>query len=193
MKLIVKSNYCLKLLFLLILTLPLLTQAAVYKHVDDEGRLIKYSDQPQKPGDKPIKMSKPAMEFESKTPAKKAKPNRDANKPKRKEREQEEKKAVVGYSAVAILKPDDEQAIRANGGSFPIEVVSQPALDAKSGHRYVIMVDGEKHAQSGNSKFNLNNMERGTHSISAEIHDKDGNALASSSSKTIYVLRAFRR
>ena len=166
--------------------------AAVYKHVDGHGKLIKYSDQPQKPGDKPVKMSKPAMVYESEKPAKKPATKRSSNEGKKKQKN-EESTAVIAYAAVAIMKPDDEEAIRANSGSFPIEVVSQPALDVKSGHRYVIVVDGEKHTQNSASTFSVENMGRGEHSISVEVRDKDGNVMVSSSSKKIYVLRAFRR
>ena len=182
-----------KILFTIIIVFPLLAHAAVYKHVDEEGRLIKFSDQPQKPGDKPLDMPKPAMEYKSEAPPKKAKPQRKTNQPVRKEKERKEKKSVIAYTAVAIMKPENNEAIRANSGSFPIEVVSQPTLDNRSGHRYVIMVDGEKHTQNTSNKFNLENMERGEHSISVEIWDREGNSMASSSSTTIYVLRASRR
>lgn len=184
-----------KLFCILLIILPFISHAAVYKHVDKEGRLIKYSDQPQKPGDEPLKMPKPALEYKSNKGAEQSTPQRSESRPKRKEQKKEskEKKAVIAYTAVTILKPDDEEAIRANSGSFPIELASQPKLDTKSGHRYVIFVDGKKQTESTSARFTVNNMDRGAHSISAEVHDKDGNVLVSSSSKTIYVLRASRR
>lgn len=173
-----------------LITLPQISQADVYKHVDEEGRLIKYSDQPQKPGDKPITLSKPSMTYGSK-PSKNTEDERPANKPQRMEKKVEEtSRPVTTYIAVAILKPNDEESIRANGGEFSIELASQPGLDVKSGHRYVVLVDGEKHAESQSATFNLENMDRGAHSISAEIRDGEDNVLVSSTSKTIYVLRA---
>jgi len=178
---------------LLLISIPLAIQAAVYKHVDSEGRLIKYSDQPQHPGDKPIDMPKPAMEYKSEKPQQKSVPKRIITREKPKEETSKEKEAVLAYSAVAILKPENEEAIRANGGAFPIEVASQPALDTKSGHRYVIIVDGNRHMDSSTAKFTLENMDRGAHSISAEVRDASDNVLISSSSKTIYVLRAAAR
>lgn len=176
---------------LLVIFLPHIAYSAVYKHVDDEGRLIKYSDQPQKAGDKPVEMSKPSMIYESEKPEKASVPKRTTTKEKR--NENEGSKAVIAYSAVAILKPDDEEAIRANSGSFPVELASQPALDTKSGHRYIVIVDGEKHTESTSAKITLKNMDRGAHTISAEIWDKSENILASSSNKKIYVLRASAR
>ena len=173
---------------LVLLALSATTNADVYKHVDEEGKLIKYSDQPQKPGDKPITMSKPSMVYESEKPVQPSTPKRTVTKEK-----QEEPKAVTAYFAVAILKPDDEEAIRANSGTFPIQLASQPALDIKSGHRYVIIVDGEKHTEGSSPNITLKDMGRGAHSISAEIWDDADNILVSSSNKKIYVLRAIAR
>ena len=174
--------------FLMLLALSTSTYADVYKHVDEEGKLIKYSDQPQKPGDKPITMSKPSMVYESEKPVQPAKPKRTVTREK-----QEESKAVTAYFAVAILKPDDEEAIRANSGSFPVALASQPALDTASGHRYVVIVDGEKHAEGSSPNITLKDMGRGAHTISAEIWDSSDNILVSSTNKKVYVLRAIAR
>ncbi len=176
---------------ILVIFLPHIAYSAVYKHVDDEGRLIKYSDQPQKAGDKPVEMSKPSMVYESEKPAQKSTPKRTVTKEKRKEKE--EPKAVIAYSAVAILKPENEEAIRANSGSFPIKLASQPALDAKSGHRYVIIVDNEKHTEGSTTNITLKDMNRGAHTISAEIWDEADNIMVSSSNIKVYVLRATAR
>lgn len=171
-----------------LIVLPYIAVADIYKHVDQDGKLIKFSDQPQKPGDKPVSVSKPAMVYESKKPASKAEPKR--SNVSKKKRIEEQAKPVIGYSAVAIMKPNDDEAIRANNGQITVKLVSQPALDTSSGHSYVIVVDGEKHTQGGSSEIILENMGRGTHSISAEVRDKDDKVLVSSSSKTIHVLRA---
>lgn len=174
------------LILLLLLCLAAFSQAAVYKHVDENGNVIKYSDQPQHPGDKPINVPPPAMTFDS-TPAKpfRATPSSESEKTDKKSREQE-----TFYSAVTFIKPDDEEAIRANGGVFPVTVASQPALDTKAGHHYVVLVDGEKHQTSDSASFQLENMDRGSHSISVAIENSEGQTLVSSSSITIYVLRA---
>lgn len=193
---IIKSgNFLSLIILLLLLVLSTSASADVYKHVDEDGKLIKYSDQPQKPGDKPIKMSKPSMVYESEKPAQPSEQPSKPNRPATKERKQkqEEPKEVTAYFAVAILKPEEEEAIRANSGSFPIELASQPALDTKSGHRYVIIVDGEKHTEGSTPNITLKDMGRGAHSISAEIWDASDNIMVSSSNKKIYVLRAIAR
>lgn len=162
-------------------------QAAVYKHVDEEGNLLRYSDVPQKPGDEPMDMPPPAMEFDSKTPASAPEFKPSTSSPAAEKRE--ERTPVTAYSAVTIMNIRDDEGIRANGGIFSIKLASQPALDAAAGHRYMVMIDGAAHQKSDSAEFQLENLVRGTHSISVQILDRDGSVLTSSSPITMHVLR----
>jgi hypothetical protein len=163
-------------------------QAAVYKHVDEEGNVLRYSDVPQKPGDKPMDMPKPALEYDSATPEvttpKFTPSTSSSSKP-----ESEERKPVIAYTAVTIMNIQDDEGIRANGGIFSIQLASQPALDAAAGHRYVVMIDGAAYQSSDTAEFQLENLQRGTHSISVQVQDRDGSILTSSSPITMHVLR----
>lgn len=162
-------------------------QAAVYKWVDDEGNVIKYSDVPQKAGDKPINVPPPAMEFDSKTPASvpefKPPPSSTDN------TRNEERKPVTAYSAVTIMNIRDDEGVRANGGIFSIKLASQPPLDAAAGDRYVVMIDGAAFQSSDSAEFQLENLVRGTHTISVQVQNQSGSVLASSSPITMHVLR----
>ncbi|WP_455365318.1 hypothetical protein [Kaarinaea lacus] len=175
------------ILLILLLSLSFVVHAAVYKHVDDEGNVIKYSDMPQKPGDKPINVPPPAMEFKSTTPPASTVFQPDTKSSK--QTEKEERKPVTAYVAVTIMNMQDDQGIRANGGIFPIKLASQPALDAEAGHRYAVVIDNEPHQTSDKASFELQNLLRGTHSIQAQVKDRDGSVLASSSPITIHILR----
>ena len=175
------------LLFMSLLFLAFSAHAAVYKHVDEHGNLIKYSDQPQKAGDKPLDLPEPSSPTSSSGSDAPPPPRFTPAKP---EKESEPEIPVTAYAAVTIVKPDNEESIRANGGIFPIEVASQPPLNAAADHRYVIIVDGKKHQDSDKAQFELRNMDRGEHSISVQIQDKKGKVLTSSSSITVYVMRA---
>ena len=179
-----------KFLAFLVSLLIVLTPAygAVYKYVDEKGNVIKYSDKPQKPGDKPISMPKPALEYQSK-PAPETTPA-PASEPTEQNPEQQEQSNITVYSAVAIIKPDDQATIRANGGSFPISVASEPALDTDAGHHYVVMLDGVAHQQTTATNFDLTGIDRGQHAISVEIQDQDGQTLVSSSAVTVFVHKA---
>jgi len=159
--------------------------AAVYKWVDEKGNAIKYSDKPQKPGDKPISMPKPALEFKSQ-PAPVTTPVPSTETTSEEPTQQEQGNATV-YSAVQILSPEDQATIRANSGSFPISIASEPELDTQAGHHYVIMVDGTKHQQATNTSFELTNIDRGQHAIAVEIQDQEGQTLVSSNTVTVFV------
>lgn len=162
-------------------------QGAVYKHVDEEGNLLRYSDVPQKPGDQPMEMPKPALEYDSTAPevtAPKFTPPPSSTKA-----QPEERKPVTAYTAVTIMNIQDDEGIRANGGVFSIQLASQPALDAAAGHRYVVMIDGAAYQSSDSAAFQLENLVRGTHSISVQVQDRDGSVLTSSSPITMHVLR----
>jgi hypothetical protein len=171
----------------LLSSLAITVQAAVYKHVDEEGNVIRYSDVPQKAGDEPMKVPPPALEYDSGTPA--SVPEfKPAPSPPDKAKNEEHKPATA-YMAVTILNIQNDEGIRANGGIFAIQLASQPALDTQAGHRYVVLIDGAAHQTSDSAAFQLENLQRGTHSISVQVQDKDGSILTSSSPVTMHVLR----
>ena len=176
------------ILIISLLGLAFFAQAAVYKHVDEEGNVIKYSDVPQKPGDKPINVPPPAMEFESKTSPAVTTFKPSTSSPS-KSKESEERKPVTAYVAVTIMNIEDDQGVRANGGIFNIKLASQPALDAEAGHRYAVLINGNVHQKSEIAEFTLENLERGTQHISVQVQDRDGSVLASSTPITMHVLR----
>ncbi len=161
-------------------------QAAVYKHVDEEGNVLRYSDVPQNPGDKPMDMPPPAMEFKSSTPevTPKFTPSTSTSRS-----DSEERKPATVYAAVTIMNIQDDEGVRANGGVFTIKLASQPALDADAGHRYVVVIDGAAHQKSDSAEFQLENLARGTHSINAQVQDRNGVVLVSSNPITMHVLR----
>ncbi|MCI0504485.1 MAG: DUF4124 domain-containing protein [Gammaproteobacteria bacterium] len=171
----------------LLSSLAITVQAAVYKHVDEEGNVIRYSDVPQKAGDEPMKVPPPALEYDSNTPASVPEFKPVPSSPG--EAQSEDRKPVTAYMAVTILNIQNDEGIRANGGIFAIQLASQPALDTEAGHRYVVLIDGAAHQKSDSVAFQLENLQRGTHSINVQIEDRDGSVLTSSSPITIHVLR----
>ena len=176
------------ILLISLLGLTFFAQAAVYKHVDEEGNVVKYSDIPQNPGDKPINVPPPAMEFESTTPPAST-TFKSSTSSSSKQSDTEERKPVTAYVAVTIMNIEDDEGIRANGGIFDIKLASQPALDAKAGHRYAVVINGAVHQTSDTAEFELKNLERGAQSINAQVQDRNGTVLTSSSPITMHVLR----
>jgi hypothetical protein len=151
--------------------------AAMYKQVDEQGN-VTYSDKPSKQGDKPI----------NPPPATTYKPLTVPSQPKKPAETDRNTESATQYQALQITQPTDNESVRANGGSFPLQLTITPDFDEKS-HRIVILVDNVQHQEANAISFDLTNMDRGTHSIQAQVRDHDGKILISSNTITIHVLR----
>ena len=152
--------------------------AAVYKQVDEQGN-ISYSDVPQKKDDQPISMPEP-MTFTSK-PAPKSSGDGEGNQ-KRKSDQQSEK-----YDSVAINSPNNDETIRSNNGDVTVQISSTPGL--QNNHLFVLFMDGNKVQESAATSVQLTNLERGTHTLTAEIQDDQSNTLASSPPVSFHLQR----
>jgi hypothetical protein len=171
-----------KYLFLLSLGYCACTGAAVYKSVDKDGNVI-YSDVPEKKDQKPIKVEEP-MTFESQ-PARRT--TAESRSESGEESGRKAKPAPTDYESLAITQPGPDQAIRSNSGDITVQVSASPVL--QKDHVYVIYVDGSKVHEGTANSVNLTNQSRGSHTISAEVRDEQGNVLISSGSMTFHLLR----
>jgi len=167
-----------RLLFSIILsTLPLGATAEMYKWVDENGN-ITYSDTP------PIKEAEalrppvlnaiPAVKPEAKAPV----------------AEQEPEKPTI-YTRFDITSPANNASIRDNSGNISVSMTLNPVLNTKQGHTISISVDGKVIKDKiQSSKTQLNNINRGTHTISASIKNKKGSTLYTSQTITVHLHRA---
>ena len=154
--------------------------AALYKQVDEQGN-VTYTDVPTGENAKPIKPP-PATTYKPLTTP--SKPQATVNG----KSEPSTEKSAVKYQSLQIAQPLDDQAVRANGGSFPVQLALTPDLDAEA-HQIIIFVDNARHQETNTPSFELNNMDRGTHRIQAQIQDQAGNVLINSNTITVHVLR----
>jgi len=155
--------------------------AAVYKKIDENGN-VTYTDSPVLKDQKPLEMDQP-MTY-------KAIPK--VSPPPRVMEEQkieDTAKTETAYTALSIISPENDQAIRENAGNVAISISSQPALDTGAKHQYVFYLDGKKVNQSQNSSIVLPNTDRGTHTINAEIVDQEQNTLIKSDAITFHLQR----
>jgi len=167
-----------RLLFsIIVLTLPLGVSAEMYKWVDENGN-ITYSDTP------PIKEAEalrpptlnaiPAVKPEPKAPVAEQKP---------------EKPTI--YTRFDITSPTNNASIRDNAGNISVSMTLNPALNTKQGHTISISVDGKDIKDKiQSSSTQLNNINRGTHTISASIKNKKGSTLYTSQTITVHLHRA---
>lgn len=98
----------------------------------------------------------------------------------------EKKETATTYSRLAIIEPTDDTTVR-GPGNFIVKIATEPRLLA--GHKVRLMLDGKMVGKPQRGlRFELKNVDRGTHRLIAEVVDDYG-TIAQSSSHTIHVHR----
>jgi C4-dicarboxylate-specific signal transduction histidine kinase len=94
------------------------------------------------------------------------------------------------YQEVRIVAPDNDTTIHSNNGHLSVEVTLTPALAA--GDRLALLLDAKKVAQERKLHFKLNNIDRGTHTLQAQVIAADGKVLATSPLVVFHMWHASR-
>lgn len=93
-----------------------------------------------------------------------------------------------GYEKIRVVQPDNEATIRDNQGSVPVIINVEPALQPDD--KIQLVVDGASMGSPNHTVlFELNNLNRGAHTIAAELLDASGKVLLTSDVVTIYMQR----
>ena len=96
------------------------------------------------------------------------------------------------YDALRIVVPADGETVHDNNGDVRIVVrVSRP-LEAGAGDRIVLLLDGHAAASGRTTRFELKDVDRGTHNLQARVAAADGSVLEASPVVTFYLRRASR-
>lgn len=157
---------------ILFLLVSFSVQAALYKGVDAEGN-VTFSDK-ETPNAEEIPMPTPNI---IKMP-----------KPKPAEKIAEEDKG--NYKSFSITQPKTNATLRASNGNVPVSLSLTPKLDTASGHKISIFVDGKAVIKGVTTlSVQLPNIDRGKHTISAAIKDKNNKTLISSNKVTLHLKR----
>jgi Domain of unknown function (DUF4124) len=162
-----------RILLILIFLSSTYAYAEVYKRTNPDGS-VEFTDVPNKQKEKPIKLS-PLSTFRA-PPT----PMPQTSSPKT--------DAPYTYTGLTITSPLDDDAIRANDGSLRVSVSIVPAL--QPGHSLVLLMDGKVVGKSATGSFALSNVDRGTHSLSAQVQSADGTPQISATPITIHLLRS---
>ena len=144
----------------------------IYRWVDGSGQ-IHYSDVPRD-GAEQLELD-PAQTFSAQTVA------RPSSSP-----EQAVEESVMGYEALEIISPSQEETIWNTGGVITVAVRSSPLL--MEGHSVNIYYDGtliESKAPRATSA-KLSEVYRGEHRITAEILDAAGAVVQAASPITFF-------
>ena len=96
-----------------------------------------------------------------------------------------------GSYNVAIVQPANEETVHDNQGNVAVQVAVSPGL--APGDRIVLVLDGRPVRQQTGTTFALSGVERGAHTLQAQVVDANGATLAASRPVTFYMWQAARR
>jgi hypothetical protein len=97
--------------------------------------------------------------------------------------------AEAPYTVVNVVSPADGDTIRDNAGNVRIEAATTPPLRAD--HRLVLILNGSPSAvEAVNGVFQLSNVDRGSHTVSVRVVDRDGGTIMNSRTTTFHLMRA---
>ncbi len=160
----------------LLLALP--AQAEVYRIVNPDGS-ITFTDQPQQ-GAEAVKLP-PVSTY----------PAPRVSAPVQASSGQDGESADASYSSFVVAAPAPETTIRDNQGNVSMQIRVEPALQVERGHRIQFMVDGVDQGEpSASAGVTFQNMDRGSHSLSARLIDAEGTTLMTAPAVTVFVRRA---
>lgn len=92
------------------------------------------------------------------------------------------------YTGLDIVEPADDQVIWNNAREVEISVSLTPPLKVQQGHRLVIRLDGNPANESGDAtRLMLREVDRGSHTLTAEVHDIAGRVLIQSAPVTFHL------
>jgi len=164
------------LLFSLSFLLALPAIADVYRTVDEDGT-VTFSDKPTEGAEKISKKKLQTIKSPDNLPQfRPTSPREDKS------------KQPSLYNDIAITYPENDSSIRHNSGDFTVRVSLKPGLRS-SGHEVSLKLDGQEIASGRSSSFNLNNVNRGTHTLVAAVKGQDGNVIIQSDPVTFTLLR----
>lgn len=157
------------------------SHAELYKRVDEQGN-VTYGDQP---GEKAQRVqpgglttySPPSGHTQTPAPKSQPDPTKGAG------------NTVTQYSGLTIAGPANEEVVRSNEGNVTVKTLITPALDTGAGHQLVVLLDKKFSTKAPAAEALLKNVDRGTHTLRAQITDASGKVLAQSPEVTIHMQR----
>lgn len=144
-------------LVLLLGLLALPVSAEIYRYTDAKGNTVFTNQPPTNVDSEEVKLP-PANTVQS--PPADAYPTTSGA--------SQDSEPQAAYQRLELTGLPDEEAIRANNGSFRVNVAIEPAL--APGHQLRLLLDDQPYGQAGTSNsFQLVNIDRGTHALAVEV------------------------
>lgn len=162
------------LLCLLLGLTSLAAHAGVYTYIDQDGNRV-YTDQPQSENAEQIQLA-PSNDMPA-PEAPRPPPTLLANPPQ-----------APYYQVLRLLIPEPDATIRDLAGNLIVTITSEPSLLPQ--HNFRLIMDGQPVGVVGRSPvFPLENIDRGTHQLSAEIIDAYGRIIERTPSQPFHMKR----
>lgn len=163
----------LRIVCLLIGLAPLGGQADIYKRVLPDGT-VSYSDEAHPDANRIEPPLPQVIEAVQPSPSESRRPAPSAS--------------VAAYSRLAVIEPEEDQVIWSNERDVDVGVAIEPALKAEQGHRLVILLDGRPITRPvDGTRFILNDVDRGSHTLAAAVYDAQGRVLIESAPVTFHL------
>ncbi|XOV84065.1 MAG: DUF4124 domain-containing protein [bacterium] len=158
--------------------------AAIYKTTDAQGNVV-FTDIPPRDNAQSVELTQgnlyqPALSSPAATPAS---PDAQA------EQDPAADAPSAGYDRIAITSPAHDESLRENTGNINVTVAMDPALDTSAGHRLQVLVDGQVAGEAPGATISLQNVDRGTHTLIAQVIDANNSVLASSDAVVVHLHR----
>lgn len=167
------------LILLLLASAASLASGNIYRWTDADGHVV-YGDNPPEGVDaEAIRLREPMT-----TPA-----MPDAREILERGRTDETGEPALPYARLQITSPEDDEPIRANDGNFSVHVGIDPELRTDRGHRLRLIMDGAPAGITDLNRFDLVNVDRGTHRISVQVLDRNDQVIQESGELVFHLLR----
>lgn len=175
----------LTILFTALLLFGRAADAEIFKHIDAKGN-VTFTDISTKKNEKPHVVPPPAMTYHSTNPSETAP---ESNPSSTNTTEETTDSDATSYRSLVISSPENNTVIRANGGSFSLELTAEPNLDTSTDDQFSIILDGQPHQLSKSNAVVLSNIERGPHTLQAQILNAENTVLVESEIINVQILR----
>jgi hypothetical protein len=160
-------------LVLLISCLLPLHAAKVYRWTDNNGNVV-FSDKPRE-GAETIEVREPHT-YKS-VPTKQITPTEKPG------------KKAFSYTSFKIAKPGEKETLWHSGGNVSVMFQVEPALKIDKGHKIVFSLDGGATKKTTSLNYLFTTIDRGTHTIQAQIKDSNNKPVSSTESVTFFLKR----
>ncbi len=97
---------------------------------------------------------------------------------------------TAGHDTVRIIVPQDDATVHDNEGNLDVSVKVSPPLRSDAGEQIVLLLDGRVVASGTEVRIRLTGVDRGIHTLQAQVATADGTLLLASPVTSFYMWRA---